>query len=146
MKMIIIFCAYNNNDNIGLHDDWRFWVTGIFSSTNNDNGTALFWVFRPFKMNWVDPRPILSFLKSTIERSVKVHYVFNCLLSGNPCNKPSIANGYVEPNTAEVLHSLQYSAYCDSWIYTLVGSASIACWAGSLSSLPSCLGTKVTLN
>ena len=43
------------------------------------------------------------------------------------------------PNTATVAHGEQYTASCDPG-YTLVGSATMTCTGGALSTSPTCTG------
>ena len=60
------------------------------------------------------------------------------LLLGN-CNKPSISDGSVSPNTDSISNGATYTATCNSG-YTLDGSATMSCNDGTLSTAPTCTG------
>ena len=62
------------------------------------------------------------------------------MLFSEDCNKPSISDGSVSPDTTSVSSGAVYTATCNSG-YILVGPAEITCSEGDLSTVPTCPGT-----
>jgi len=54
-----------------------------------------------------------------------------------PCDKPTIDNGSVEPDSATIASASSYTVTCGDG-YEVSGSASVTCTNGTLSALPTC--------